>query len=210
MTEYDDLREIVGRDVGDDELARLRRAHDALRSVPAPPPVVPRSLDESIARVPSARIHAWSRPRVAGALALAAALAAAFVGVGAWLASGNGGFDAERTVAMHATASAPPNASALIRLGAPSHTDWNYTLELNVSGLPQLPRGGYYVLWLAKGNRYAATCGTFNVGRGTTEVYMNVSYDLSDYDAWVVTAVRRGESPEGPHPWLLRAPTESA
>ena len=62
------------------------------------------------------------------------------------------------------------------------------------------------MLWLAKGRKYAGTCGTFRVGSGTTRVDMNVSYRLSDYDAWVVTAQLPGQSPAAPHPWLLRAP----
>lgn len=208
MTEHHDLRRLVGDDVDPDELERLRSAHEALLAVPAPPPVVPRSLDESVARVPAAA-RRWTRPRLAAGLALAAAFAALFVGLGAWLAGG-GDFEPERTVAMETMPAAPEDASAVIKLGALSKETWNYTLELDVSGLPTLPRGGYYVLWLAKRKEYAATCGTFNVGKGTTRVYMNVSYDLAHYDAWVVTAQLPGQRPDSPHPWLLQAKTTKA
>ena len=52
---------------------------------------------------------------------------------------------------MEATESAP-GASALIRLGE-AREDGNWTLELETAGLPELPPGGYYVLWLAQGRR---------------------------------------------------------
>jgi hypothetical protein len=55
------------------------------------------------------------------------------------------------------------------------------------------------VLWLAKDGKYAGTCGTFNVGAGTTTVDMTVSYRLSDYDAWVISQPKDGA------PWLLSA-----
>jgi hypothetical protein len=209
MSERDDLRRLVGDDVAGAELERLRPAHEALRSVPAPPPVVPRSLDEAVARLPARTARRWTRPRMAATLAFAAALAAVFFGLGAWLAGGDS-FQSRTSVAMQATANAPASAQGLIKLGALSKASLNYTLELEVSGLPKLPKGGYYVLWLAKGKEYAATCGTFNVGGGTTQVYMNVSYDLRRYDAWVVTAQLPGQAPESPHPWLLQAKTSRA
>jgi hypothetical protein len=139
-------------------------------------------------------------------LALAAALAAAAFGLGTWVSGDD--FEAQAAVPMHATPNAP-GARAVIEVGSADRGSGNYTLALRVAGLPKLPPGGYYVLWLAKGREYAATCGTFNVGSGRTEVYMNVSYRLSDYDRWVVTAQLPGQPAEAPHPWLLSAPTKA-
>ena len=85
--------------------------------------------------------------------------------------------------------------------------------------LPSLPDGVYTVSWKAlsstdghvttgtfpfattipKNGTYAGTCGTFNVGSGTTTVEMTVSYRLADYDAWVIS--RHEENA----PWLLSA-----
>ncbi len=61
-------------------------------------------------------------------------------------------------------------------------------VRLDVSGLPALPDGGYYFLWLSKDGDYAAPCGTFAVGQGETTAEWTVSYDLGAYDEWVVTA----------------------
>ena len=95
-------------------------------------------------------------------------------------------------------------ASALIRLG-PAKGGGNWELELETEGLPKLPEGGYYVLWLSKDGEYAATCGTFAVGSGKTTVRMNAPYRLADYDAWVVTAVVPGQDEDADPPWLLKA-----
>ena len=115
----------------------------------------------------------------------------------AWAAAG---FDARLSVALEATENAR-DAAAVIRVGERDDATGNWQLELEVSGLPKLPPGGYYALWLAKDGEYAGTCGTFSVGDGETTVRMNVSYRLHDYDAWVITARTRGED----SPWLLTA-----
>jgi hypothetical protein len=76
-------------------------------------------------------------------------------------------------------------------------------VRLEASGLPKLPAGGYYVLWLEKDGEYAGTCGTF-AGGDSTEAEWTVSYRLADYDAWIVTARLPGDQPENP-PHLLKA-----
>jgi hypothetical protein len=140
---------------------------------------------------------------VAGAVALAAALAALFLAVGFWI--GQDRLDFTREVAMQPTGEAP-SAAALIRLGERDERG-NWELELDVSGLPALPEGGYYILWLAKDGEYAGTCGTFNVGAdGASTVRMNGSYVLDRYDEWVVTAWLP-EEPGDDQPWLLHAAT---
>lgn len=199
MKEPPDLRELVGDDVPAEELERLRRADALLRAVPAPPHEVPHSLTASVERLPTEHLR-WTRPRTALALAaaFAAALAALAFGLGRW--TGGDGFDARLTVPMEATDDAP-DAAAVIRVGERDDATGNWQLELDVSGLPKLPPGGYYVLWLAKDGEYAATCGSFSVGEGETTVRVNVSYRLGDYDTWVITARAQGKD----SPWLLTA-----
>jgi hypothetical protein len=206
VSERRDLRELVGDDVSAEELRELERVDALLRKVPAPPAEVPATLTHAVRA--TAATSLWTRRRVRTAVALAAALAALTFGIGAWLGDGSGSFEARETIRMEATESAP-GASAIIRLGAASD-DGNWTLELEAAGLPELPPGGYYVLWLAKRGDYAGTCGTFRTSAGETTVRMNASYRLADYDEWVVTAVRPDAPEAAEEPWLLRAPIDTA
>lgn len=201
MSEPRDIRDLVGDDVQEAELAELARVDALLRSVPPPVPEVPGTLTRAVTG--SRRGSTSWRPRRLGiAVALAAALAALSFGVGTWL-SGGDHFDARATVPMEASDDAR-GASALIRLG-PGQGDGNWELELETKGLPKLPEGTYYVLWLSKDGEYAATCGTFQAGSGTTTVRMNAPYRLAEYDAWVVTAHVSGQKENADPPWLLKA-----
>jgi hypothetical protein len=133
---------------------------------------------------------------VVAAIALAATLAAVFFGVGRWA---NRGFDARATVQMSAGESAP-DATAKIELGTRDEATGNWKMRLVVDGLPHLGGNEYYVLWLAKDGEYAGACGTFNVD-GRTTVDLTASYDLSEYDEWVISRSDQGS------PWLLSAET---
>ena len=201
MREPPDLYELLGDDLPDEERRRLERTDALLRSVPAPPASVPHALADAVRGIPSAR-PARAPRRFAAALAFAAAVTAA-LGLG-YLAGGERGGDEQYRVAMRATEEAR-GASAEIRVGERDEETGNLTLELDVSGLPKLPEGGYYALWLAKDGRYAGTCGTFGVGEDETTVSMNVSYDFDDYDAWVITAYLPNEPLDAERPWLLHA-----
>ena len=193
------MRELVGDDVPEEELAALERADALLRSVPAPPAEIPSSLTRSVLAATPTPI--WTRRRVAVAVGLAAALAALSLGLGTWLGGGSE-FDARASVPLQPTAEAN-GASGLIRLGAPD-ADGNWTIELQTEGLPRLPKGWYYALWLTKGGEYAGTCGTFRAGPGEATVRMNASYLLREYDSWVVSAVDP-EHPQTDEPRLLEA-----
>jgi hypothetical protein len=195
MKEPENLHDLIGEDVSPEELARLERVDSLLRAVPAPPPELPASLTRSIDTIGLGRSRP-TRRRLGLAAAFAAVLAAAAFGFGRWTAED--GFDARAVVAMQPT-NAAPEAAAVIELGGPAESSGNWGLELEVSGLPRLPPGEYYVLWLAKDGEYAGTCGTFNVGEGTTRVEMIVSYRLRDYDAWAIS--KHGEDT----PVLLQA-----
>ena len=199
MREPPDFRELVGEDLPPEELERLRRADALLRAVPAPPPHVPQSLTQSVARMAERSVTPWSRRRLALGIALAAALAAAAFGLGRW--TDDGDFETRFTVPMQPTESAR-DAAAVIRVGARDEESGNWELELDVSGLPDLPEGEFYYLWLAKDGEWEASCGTFSVGADDTTVHMTVSYRLSDYDTWVVSRLQD----DGESPWLLRAP----
>ncbi|MGH3029324.1 MAG: anti-sigma factor domain-containing protein [Gaiellaceae bacterium] len=199
MREPPDFRDLVGEDLPPEELERLRRADTLLRAVPAPPAQVPQSLTQSVARLAERSVTPWSRRRLALGIALAAALAAAAFGLGRWTDGGD--FETRFTVAMQPTESAR-DAAAVIRVGPRNEETGNWQLELDVSGLPDLPDGEYYYLWLAKDGEWAASCGTFSVGEDATTVRMSVSYRLPDYDTWVVSRLQA----DGEPPWLLRAP----
>jgi Anti-sigma-K factor rskA len=190
-----DFRDLVGSDLDAEELERLERVDRLLRSVPAPPSEVPGSLDRAVHRIGTER-RIWTPRRVAAGAALAATLAALFFSVGRW--TGGSGVDYRASVPLQATADAPL-ATGLIRIAEGDRSTGNQELALRVAGLPKLSGGDYYVLWLAKNGKYAGTCGTFNVGSGTTNVEMTVSYRLEDYDAWVIS--RHEEN----SPWLLSA-----
>ena len=188
-----DFRDLVGDDLSQEERAKLERVDRLLRSVPAPPSEVPGSLDRAVDRIGTER-RQWTPRRLAAAVALGVTLAALFFGVGRWTTGGEPHYRA--SIQMKPAAS-NPRASGLIKLGD-REANGNWKLRLQVDGLPELGGDGYYVLWLAKDGKYAATCGTFKV-RGETTIDMTVSYRLSEYDAWVISEARDDA------PWLLSA-----
>jgi hypothetical protein len=188
-----DFRDLVGDDLSQEERVKLERVDRLLRSVPAPPSEVPGSLDRAVNRIGTER-RQWTPRRLLVAVALAVTLAALFFGVGRWTTRGEPHYRA--SIQMKPAAS-NPGASALIKLGD-RDANGNWKLKLQVDGLPELTGDGYYVLWLAKDSKYAATCGTFKV-RGDTTIDMTVSYRLSEYDAWVISEARDDA------PWLLSA-----
>jgi hypothetical protein len=195
VKEPPDIRELVGDEVPAGELETLRRADALLRTVPAPPSQVPPRLTQAVTAL-TVPAPFWSRRRLAATVALAAALSALFFGVGRWTAGSD--VEPRLTVSLVATADAP-KAAAVIEVGERDEKSGNWELEIEVEGLPKLPGDRYYALWLEKDGEYGVTCGTFNVGEGTTRVRMTVSYRLSEYDAWVISE----DEEDVPH--LLRA-----
>jgi hypothetical protein len=198
LREPPDIRELIGDDVPEEQVDDLRRVDRLLRSVPAPPSQVPARLTQAVASL-TLPTPFWNRRRMALAVALAAALAAGFFGIGRL--TSDPGVDARATVPMHATEAAP-EAAAVVQVGERDEKSGNWELILEVTGLPKLPGERYYTLWLEKDGEYAATCGSFNVGEGTTTVRMTVSYRLSQFDAWVIS---EHADDTGPEPHLLRA-----
>jgi hypothetical protein len=195
VSDTPDFRELVGDDLSPEEELELARVDALLRSVPPPAAEVPASLTQAVERVGVVR-PLWTRRRVVLAAALAATLAALFFGAGRWA---DRGFDARATVSLEPGQGAP-GASGEIKLGPREQSTGNWKMQLVVDGLPHLGGGEYYVLWLSKNGKYAGTCGTFDV-QGETTVDMTASYDLSEYDSWVISRSEPGS------PWLLSAET---
>jgi Anti-sigma-K factor rskA len=191
-----DLRDLVGDDVPADELQRLQRVHDLLVRA-GPPPDLPGELAEP--PEPDATVAFLPKRHWRPIAALAAALALAVFGAG-WLAASAGDDSGESfpatdfLVAMHGTPAAP-NAVASIAVAERDEAG-NWPLAMTVRGLPELPDGRQYELWLTRDGKLAVPCGTFRV-EGDTVAYLNAPYRLRQYDGWVVTH-------EGQQQFLLR------
>jgi hypothetical protein len=192
VKEPPELRELIGRDLPPEELEQLERVDALLRSVPAPPHDVPPTLTQTVAAVPHEPRRRRARPR-ALALAFAVLLLAVAFGLGRW--TGGESFESDWDVALEPTAEAPADAGARVQVGPVDEESGNRELKLEVSGLPVLDEGEFYALWLEDDGEWAATCGYFAVGEGTTTARMTVSYELRDFDAWVITTGPRSEEP---------------
>jgi len=174
--------ELIGPEVPPEDRERLRRVHELLVAA-GPPPDMP-ELHAS----PAVRAH--PRRRVAALLIAAALALAAFVA--GWLVGGSDSdFDVRAAVAMRGTAAAPA-ASGTIELGY-GDDEGNWPLLVEVSGLEPLPKGGYYELLLTKNGEPVVACGSFNVGEdGNANVRLGASYNLRNFDGWVVRPWVRG------------------
>jgi len=186
-----DFGELLGEEVPEAERERLRNVHELLVAA-GPPPELSPALDEPPA-VGGDTVSLLPRRRRPALLLLAAALAAAVFG-GGYFAGGHrhasSAFKSIHAVQMRGTEAAP-NALATIELGD-ADTSGNWPMLVTVQGLPQLPKGGYYELYLTRHGKIAATCGTFTVHAGTTRVRLNAPYTLKSYDGWIVTKHVRG------------------
>jgi hypothetical protein len=185
-----DLRDLLGDDVPEPELERLRTVDEAMRAAAAPPEAS-ESLTQRVLAIPRDRPRGRRR-RLLGGLALAAALAAGAFAIGFVVGEteGNGGPAVAAAVTLLPTPSAPADARMVIDV-LPIDAAGNWRMFADVRALPPLGDEGYYELWLAKGRRLAAPCGRFKVDRrGVAEnVWLNAPYPFDDYDRWVVIAV---------------------
>ena len=59
----------------------------------------------------------------------------------------------------------------------------NWPLLVRVSGLPKLPKGVWYELYLTRNGKPAAYCGSFSVsGSDRTTVQLSIPYRLKNFD----------------------------
>jgi hypothetical protein len=173
------------------ELERLQYADRLLRSVPAP--------DSPCLRPPRQPARSFGFRFRLTAVAATAVAALAF-GMTQWQ-SGSGAYE---TVRLSATSGAP-NASGTIRVGRADPATGNFELAIDVEGLPRIEDDGYYVLWLRRDGGEFGACGTFNVrASGSTHIVMNASYQLEDFESWVISSDHPDE-PIDERPALLEA-----
>jgi Anti-sigma-K factor rskA, C-terminal len=178
-----DFDDLVGEDLAADERARLRGVHDLL--VAAGPPA---ELSPALEQAPSVggTVHFLPRRRRTAMLVLAAALAAAAFGGGFLTGAVTHGGTKSATVVipMHGTAAVPDARASIALLTADKAGNW--PMRFTVQGLPKLPRGGYYELYVTKDGRITASCGVFNVHGGRTTVSLNAPY-TKGFNGWIVT-----------------------
>jgi hypothetical protein len=135
---------------------------------------------------PDARFSLAGRRPLAAALAAALVLVAGSFAVG-YVVGGDGiAFDHDFYVEMRGAEGAP-GASATLDVGERDEGG-NWPMVIKVRGLPELPAGGRYLLYLTKNGRPVAWCGSFRVHEGTTTAPLNAPYRFDRYDGWVVRA----------------------
>jgi hypothetical protein len=198
-----DFRELVGDDLSPEERARLEQVHDLLVAA-GPPPELPPALAEPPSEPGQSSVVPMVLPRRrAGAmLALAAAIALiAFLG---GFVAGNHGVGQKstnviHTVVMHGTGSAQ-NASAKIDIEA-LDSSGNWPLRVVVRGLPSLPKGSYYEMYLTRHGKPMTACGIFTVAGSPATIRMTMPPTARNWDGWIVT--RETQGVRGHHPVVL-------
>ena len=170
---FDDLIE-----PDDPDRARLQQAHELLIAA-GPPPELPPRLESAPAE-PKAAVINFPRRRYTTIAAVAVAACVLF-GVGYAIGGRDSPDKPVQTIAMEGA----KGATASINLLAPDKAG-NWPMQLEVSGLPALPTGKSYTLWLTKDGALAESCGSFVVGEGTTKVPLNAPYKLKRFESWVI------------------------
>lgn len=186
--------ELVGGEPTGGERERLRAAHELLLEAGAPPELTPGLAGGPRLGEPPV-VHRRRIKRRTMVLVAAAAVVAAvfFAGYGV---GRSGGGASGTLLALRGTPAAPKaRATLLVEHG---HAG-NWPMKLTVEGLPKLPRGGYYDVYLVRnGDRYLG-CGSFVTGgTGLVSVPLNAPYHLRAGDRWVVTRELPHTSGHGP------------
>src|SRR3954447_10322184 len=145
-----DFIDLVGDDGSQEELERLRRAHDLLLAAGPPPELSPR-VAEAPAEISAPRTR-LPRKRRGTAFLLAAGLAAAAFGVGLLIGDrGSDQFTSGHVYPIHPPSGpAPPRASLAVGDKA---SVGNWPLLVQASGLKPLPKGSWYELYLTRNGK---------------------------------------------------------
>jgi hypothetical protein len=190
---YPDFDELIGAEAPMEERERLRHVHDLLVQAGPPPELSPELEsvqwpDEALSPLTLTGRRARKerkRSPVLVAAAVATLAVAAFLFGQATGDKTAAPIDVQRVVHMTGT-SLEPDAIGTLELGT-ADRQGNWPMILHVTGLRQLPQDGYYDLYLSRGGKPIALCGSFNVVRGDVAVRMSAAYTLDRFDGWVVT-----------------------
>jgi hypothetical protein len=171
-----DFDELVGTDLEPAERDRLERVHELLLAAGPPPELGDAKV------VPLA-----PRRRGGVLLALAAAIAVTAFALGAALVEGPAGRSVDFAQALEGTPAAASASGSLVVYELDDAGNW--PMELRVQGLRPTSNGRPFELWLARGGKLEALCGSFLTSEGGfARVPMNAPYRLDEFDSWVVVA----------------------
>ena len=205
MTRDPDFDELVGSEPSGAEREQLCRVHELLLTAGPPPELTPEvergpTLAMTLGRPPRQRRH-----RLALLAAAAVAVGAVFLG-GYIVGNRNPGSSqaTARTIQLRGTGAAP-DALASLRIRR-EDSSGNWPMTLDATGLPALPEGGRYAVYLVRGSDWEP-CGWFTAAGPNTgvTVSLNVPYDLHSGDTWVVT--RQAADASGHGETVLRPTT---
>lgn len=196
MTREPNFDELIGTEATGEERERLRHAHELLVEA-GPPPELPPSLRKA----PNFGVFSLHQRRVAKRRALvllAAALAVAVVFFAGYAVRGGGSTakgPTPRLIALKGTKKAP-NARATLAVWHAQSGNW--PMKLSVAGLPKLPARTYYEVYLVRGGKPWASCGSFRIedsSASAVTLTFNAPYSLQKGDSWVVTRATFGSEP---------------
>jgi hypothetical protein len=197
MTRDPNFDELVGGEPSGPEREQLRRVHELLLRAGPPPELAP-----EVEAGPTLAMTLGRRPRQGRrrlALLAAAAIAVGVVFLGGYIVGNRNTSSpgaAARTIELQGTRAAP-DALASLRV-RPEDSSGNWPMTLDATGLPALPEGGRYAVYLVRGSDWEP-CGWFSVAGPHTGVTvdLNAPYDLHSGDTWVVTRQAAGASGHG-------------
>jgi Anti-sigma-K factor rskA len=180
-----DFDQLIGSDVDSAERARLRGVHALLVEAGPPPEISPRLEAGPTLGMTMNRRERRPGRRVMLLAATVAVLALAFLG-GYIVGNNGGGVASAHTMQLTGTPAAPA-ALASLQI-EPVDSAGNWPMRLSVKGLPTLKNGSYYEVYLMRGGKPFAPCGTFKVStKQPTVVNLNAPYHLEAGDSWVIT-----------------------
>lgn len=191
------FEDILDEDLTPAERERLERVHDLLVAA-GPPAELPPHLERgpTLAMTLSRKKRSGQR-RLALLAAAIAVLAVVFVG--GFVAGNSGhGLTGTHTLKLVGTPQASNALASLVIQNVDEAGNWPMTLS--VTGLPKLPKHGYYEVYLTRNGKPFAPCGVFVVGgkAGAVSVHLNAPYHVRKGDSWVVTKQLPGNEGAGP------------
>lgn len=178
MTSFDEL---IGAEPTGAERERLRTVHELLIEAGPPAEIHPEISGPTTAMTLS-RMRVISRRPAFIAAAAAAALVAVIVGVGMGIHLHGSTYP---SIALKGASFASTASGTLELLPA---KNGQQPMRLEEKGLPPEP-SGHYVVWLVRNGQPVAQCGSFTVGKNTSQrtVSLVSPYRLEKTDTWIVT-----------------------